>query len=105
MGGIGSVIAYFVGSLLWKANPKYPFFMAALLMILSFVILFTFIKEKRDVLEYETNSEVKEKSKLSSSVIIAVIMAVVLWIILFFGTRSLWNMDLKYRMPLSTIAA
>jgi MFS family permease len=52
MGGVGSVIAFLVGSKLYKANPGYPFYMASLLLLVSAVILFFNIKEKRDSLAY-----------------------------------------------------
>ena len=53
MGGIGSLIAFFIGSILWNMSPKYPFYLAGTLVLLSFVILFTCINEKRDVINYE----------------------------------------------------
>ena len=53
MGGIGSLIASFIGSILWNMSPKYPFYLAGTLVLLSFVILFTCINEKRDVINYE----------------------------------------------------
>ena len=53
MGGIGSLIAFFIGSILWNMSPKYPFYLAGTLVLLSFVILFTCVKEKRDVINYE----------------------------------------------------
>ncbi len=53
MGGIGSLIAFFIGSILWNLSPKYPFYLAGALVLLSFIILFTCIKEKRDVINYE----------------------------------------------------
>ena len=53
MGGIGSLIAFFIGSILWNLSPKYPFYLAGVLVLLSFIILFTCIKEKRDVINYE----------------------------------------------------
>ena len=56
MGGIGSVMAYLFGSILWGKNPAYPFYMTAVLMIISMIVLFSFIKEKRDVIEYEENN-------------------------------------------------
>ena len=52
MGGIGSVIAYFIGSKLWDLNNTYPFYLAGILMIVSFFVLSNFIKEKRDVIIY-----------------------------------------------------
>lgn len=57
MGGIGAVIAYFVGSILWDKNPAFPFYLAAILIIISFVIIFLCIKEKRDFIEYEAPEE------------------------------------------------
>jgi MFS family permease len=53
MGGVGSVIAFFIGSKLYKLNHAYPFYMAAILLVVSAVILFFKIKEKRDALEYD----------------------------------------------------
>lgn len=57
MGGIGSVIAFLVGGILWKYNNGYPFYLASGLMILSFIVLFNFVKEKRDVLYYEKSEK------------------------------------------------
>lgn len=66
MGGVGSVIAFFVGSMLYKINKAYPFFMAAALLLICIVILYLKIKEKRDSLNYENPEEegkhaIKEK--------------------------------------------
>ncbi len=57
MGGVGSVIAFLVGGILWKYNNGYPFYLASGLMILSFIVLFNFVKEKRDVLYYEKSEK------------------------------------------------
>lgn len=52
MGGIGAAIALSVGAMLYKVDKGYPFYMAAIIMVASAVVLFFKIKEKRDVLEY-----------------------------------------------------
>lgn len=57
MGGIGSLIAFFIGSILWGYNKAYPFYLASFLVLLSFVVLFFFIKEKRDVVHYKASEE------------------------------------------------
>lgn len=57
MGGIGSLIAFFIGSILWGYNRAYPFYLAAFLILISFIVLFLFIKEKRDVLNYKSSEE------------------------------------------------
>lgn len=59
MGGIGAVVAYFIGSKLYMQNKSYPFFMAAILLIISIIILYKNIKEKRDSLNYNTNPQKK----------------------------------------------
>lgn len=46
MGGLGAVLAYFIGSKLWDKSSKYPFYLAAALMIISFIVLIIFIREK-----------------------------------------------------------
>lgn len=52
MGGTGAAIALFVGSRLYDANSGYPFYMAAVILLISTAVLFFNIKEKRDALEY-----------------------------------------------------
>ena len=57
MGGIGSLIAYFIGGKLYEMNEGYPFLLSATLIVFSFVVLFTRIKEHIDVLHYEEAEE------------------------------------------------
>lgn len=57
MGGIGSLIAYFIGGKLYEMNEGYPFILSSFLILFSFGVLFTMIKEKRDVLHYEAAEE------------------------------------------------
>ena len=45
MGGIGAIIAFLVGSSLYRINPNFPFWMGSGLVILSSLLLFIFIKE------------------------------------------------------------
>ncbi|MEA4882569.1 MAG: MFS transporter [Clostridia bacterium] len=45
MGGLGALLAFFIGSLLYRANKGFPFYFAAVLMILSTVALRLWIKE------------------------------------------------------------
>ncbi|WP_069998461.1 SLC45 family MFS transporter [Cellulosilyticum sp. I15G10I2] len=57
MGGLGALTAYIVGSKLWTINFKLPFYLSGVLILGSFIILFLFIKEKRDVIHYEQAQE------------------------------------------------
>ncbi|MCL4407763.1 MAG: MFS transporter [Thermotogae bacterium] len=47
MGGLGSLIMFFIGSQLYKANNAYPFFLVAILSLIVPVILFLGIKEPK----------------------------------------------------------
>ena len=57
MGGIGALTAYVIGSKLWGINFKLPFYLSGVLILVSFIILFICIKEKRDVIHYEEAEE------------------------------------------------
>lgn len=59
MGGIGALTAYFVGAILSKKNDAYPFYLSATLVLVSFIILFITIKEKRDSLYFEETPKIK----------------------------------------------
>lgn len=52
MGGLGSIIAFFVGSRLYNLNHGYPFYMAALVMLASLVVINLAVREKRDSLNF-----------------------------------------------------
>lgn len=67
MGGVGSIVAFLIGSKLYAVNHAYPFYMAAVLLLVSAVILFFKIKEKRDALDYsdEKGKEPIIRSKIS----------------------------------------
>ncbi len=50
MGGVGAIIAFLIGSMLYRLNPAFPFWMGSGLVILAAVLVFIFIKEPH---EYE----------------------------------------------------
>ena len=47
MGGIGSIIALLGGSILYKMNPAYPFWLGSGLVILAALLVFIFIREPK----------------------------------------------------------
>ncbi len=52
MGGIGAIIAFLVGGMLYDIDPAYPFWLGSGLVILAAVLVFIFIKEPK---EYEAS--------------------------------------------------
>jgi len=48
MGGIGAIVAFLLGSILYKQNPAFPFWLGSVLVILSSLLVFIFIKEPKE---------------------------------------------------------
>ncbi|HSR05163.1 MAG TPA: MFS transporter, partial [Proteiniclasticum sp.] len=96
MGGIGSLIAYFIGGKLYEMNEGYPFLLSATLIVFSFIVLFTRIKEHRDVLHYE---EAEEKRNMFQGLGIAfkdkntryLLLAICSWFIGFNGVETFFT--------------
>ncbi|MET3195960.1 MFS transporter [Gottfriedia sp. OAE603] len=96
MGGIGALIAFFIGSILWDINEGFPFYLAGSLMLISFIILFHFIKEKRDVINYEEAEEkvnLKEgfKSAIANKNALFLLLAILSWFIGFNGIETFFT--------------
>jgi maltose/moltooligosaccharide transporter len=47
MGGLGSIIAFLGGSILYKMDPAYPFWLGSVLVILAALLVFIFIREPK----------------------------------------------------------
>lgn len=56
MGGIGSITAFLVGGKLYKLNPAYPFWMAAVLLLVGVMLVFAFVREPKI---YEENPNIE----------------------------------------------
>jgi maltose/moltooligosaccharide transporter len=54
MGGLGSIIATLGGSVLYKMNPAYPFWLGSILSLVAVALVFIFIKEPKG---YTTGAE------------------------------------------------
>jgi Na+/melibiose symporter-like transporter len=57
MGGIGSIIAFLAGSKLYDIDPAYPFWLAAILILVGVLTVFIFIREPRI---YEENPNLEK---------------------------------------------
>ena len=62
MGGIGTIIALQTGGMLYKISPSFPFWLGSVLVVVSALIVFLFVKEPK---EYEENDE-KQPSMIES---------------------------------------
>lgn len=97
MGGIGSLIAYFIGGKLYDLNKGYPFLLSGALIVFSFLVLFTKIKEERDVLAYEKAEEERNllqglKIALSNRSTAFLLLAICSWFIGFNGVETFFTL-------------
>jgi maltose/moltooligosaccharide transporter len=54
MGGVGSITAFLGGSVLYKINPAFPFWLGSVLVLLSAALVLIFVREPK---EYEQTEE------------------------------------------------
>ena len=57
MGGIGSIIAFLIGGKLYEVNNAYPFWLAAILVLVGVLLVFAFIREPKI---YEENPNLEK---------------------------------------------
>lgn len=57
MGGVGSIIAFLIGGKLYKINQAYPFWLAAVLVLVGVFLVFLFIREPKI---YEENPNIEK---------------------------------------------
>ena len=107
MGGIGSVVAFLVGAFLYKKSTAYPFYLAAFLLLVSVVILFFTIKEKRDSLTIaegeSASADADEKLRKSSLQriladkkslrnVLMLLLAIFFWFVAFNAVSSFFTL-------------
>ena len=104
MGGFGSVVAFFVGAMLYKQNTAYPFYMAALLLLVSVVVLFFCIREKRDSLTYAEDTAAPDEKLRKSGLlqlfadrksmrnVLMLLLAIFFWFVAFNAVSSFFTL-------------
>jgi len=55
MGGVGSIVSFLVGAMLYRMNPAFPFWLGSVLVITSSLLVFTFIREPKTFVAGEDN--------------------------------------------------
>jgi len=98
MGGLGALVSYFVGSKLFDINQAFPFWMGSILVIVSALLVFLFIKEPK---EYESVPReqtpgiiksvgiiVREKEKST----LRILLAILLWFISYNAVETFFTL-------------
>lgn len=81
MGGVGAVIAFLIGGLLFKKNEYLPFIASSVIMILTIILMYLFIHEPKEIPEDDPSAEQKgtghEKGAVLSLVFL--LLAIFFW--------------------------
>jgi len=98
MGGLGALISFFIGSKLYDMNQAYPFWLGSVLVILSAILVFVFIKEPK---EYQDDNReappgiiksVKEVLKEEEKSPLRILLAILFWFISYNGIEAFFTL-------------
>lgn len=96
MGGIGSIISFLVGSMLYKLNPAFPFWLGSALVILATVLLFAFIREPKDFSAPEKQpsmfDSLKELFKDPDPSGIRILFAIFFWFVAYNAVEAFFSL-------------
>lgn len=93
MGGVGAILAFGAGSILYRADPSLPFLAAAAIILLAMFILQRYIKERRDTLSYTVMEKqaVRFKGQLDRTTVF-LLMAIFFWFVSYQGVEALFTL-------------
>ncbi|WP_419874965.1 SLC45 family MFS transporter [Candidatus Pristimantibacillus sp. PTI5] len=103
MGGIGSIIAFGGGSILYEKHASLPFLTASVLTLGCLVILFFAIKERRDSIAYNANEEktkISFKGQLTRSTLF-LLGAIFFWFLSYQGVEAFFTLYGKNHLQLT----
>jgi len=98
MGGVGAIIAFLIGSKLYETNPAFPFWLGSVLVIVSAILVFIFIREPR-VYEENPNAEKPSLWKSLKQILqekdhsaIRIFMAILFWFIAYNAIEAFFTL-------------
>lgn len=115
MGGVGSILAFGAGSILYKSSPSLPFIVAGSITLLCLFIVSRFIKENKDRIQPHPNEAVDSTSNNTKPRIsfrgqldrttVFLLAAIFFWFVAYQGVETLFTLYGKHHLGLSEQAA
>jgi maltose/moltooligosaccharide transporter len=93
MGGCGAILAFSVGSYLFKINEAFPFLVVSVIFLVALWVIFKHIKENRDAIPntITTTPKINYKSELNAPTIY-LLAAIFFWFIAIQGMEALFTL-------------
>lgn len=106
MGGVGGIIAFGAGSILFDSDPSLPFIAAAVITLLSMLILYKFVKEKQDaVVPFAPDAKrIKLRGELDRTTVM-LLAAIFFWFVAYQGVEALFTLYGTNHLGLAKSAA
>jgi maltose/moltooligosaccharide transporter len=105
MGGIGAIVALQAGGILYKLSPSFPFWLGTVLVLISTLIVYLFIKEPKD---YETTEEqpgilesLKELFNSEDKSGLRILSAIFFWFIGYSAVETFFTLYAKNHLGLN----
>lgn len=94
MGGIGAVLAYGIGSWMYKADKHLPFGFVSIMMILALFMLVRFIREPKETFEKTENDLVGLKNIRKEDIknTFLLLLAIFFWFVAYQGIEALFTL-------------
>lgn len=115
MGGVGSILAFGAGSILYKSSPALPFIVAGSITLICLFIVSRFIKENKDRIQPHPNEAVDSASNHTKPRIsfrgqldrttVFLLAAIFFWFVAYQGVETLFTLYGKHHLGLSEQAA
>jgi MFS family permease len=104
MGGVGAIISFLVGSMLYKMNPAYPFWLGSALVIVSTILLFAFIREPKEAYTHEEQpsmlKSLREIIKNPDNSALRLLSAIFFWFIGYAAIEAFFSLYVNKHLGL-----
>jgi len=104
MGGVGAIISFLVGSMLYKMNPAYPFWLGSALVIISTILLFAFIREPKEAYTHEEQpsmlTSLREIIKSPDNSALRLLSAIFFWFIGYAAIEAFFSLYVNKHLGL-----
>lgn len=104
MGGVGAIISFLGGSVLYKMNPAFPFWMGSALVILAAVLVLIFIKEPKEYEQSEAQpgmlESLREVINDTDKSALRILLAIFFWFLAFTAIEAFFTLYARNHLHL-----